>query len=142
MSDLMVLLSTLGGIVLFGALGIIVGPLVGALFITIWDLYGAAFKDILPKPDIIPSIFPGPPGAHNPWRAPWAASDLPGETPFPPSERDSEQEGRLAVPTNVVPRVPSRVEPPRSSPHGGEPDNGSAERDSDESIPPSETTLR
>lgn len=61
MSDLLVLLSTLGGIVLFGAVGIIVGPLVAALFVTVWDLYGAAFRDVLPKPDIVPSILPAPP---------------------------------------------------------------------------------
>jgi hypothetical protein len=137
MSDLMVLLSTLGGIVLFGALGIIVGPLVGALFITIWDLYGAAFKDILPKPDIVPSILPGPPLVpQNPWRAPWGGSVTPEETPFPSSSRSSEHEGRSAYPDNLVPRVPHRVEP-RSEPNNARPD-----RDSDESAPPSETTLR
>jgi predicted PurR-regulated permease PerM len=45
---LLVLLSTLGGIVLFGAAGVIIGPIVASLLITIWDIYGAAFKDILP----------------------------------------------------------------------------------------------
>ena len=51
MPDLLVLLGTLGGLSLFGAVGIIVGPIVAALFITIWDLYGAAFKDILSEPE-------------------------------------------------------------------------------------------
>jgi predicted PurR-regulated permease PerM len=45
---LLVLLSTLGGIVVFGAAGVIIGPIVASLLITIWDIYGAAFKDILP----------------------------------------------------------------------------------------------
>jgi predicted PurR-regulated permease PerM len=67
MSDLMVLLSTLGGIVLFGAAGIIVGPIVGAMFITIWDLYGLEFRDVLPKPGITQSVLPGPVVPPNPW---------------------------------------------------------------------------
>ena len=48
MPDLLILLGTLGGIILFGALGFIIGPIVAALFITVWDIYGAAFKDVLP----------------------------------------------------------------------------------------------
>lgn len=47
MPDLLILVSTLGGITLFGAAGIIVGPIVAALFITIWEIYGAAFQDVL-----------------------------------------------------------------------------------------------
>ena len=54
MPDLLILLSTLGGIVMFGAVGFIIGPIVAALFITIWDIYGAAFKDLL-EPDVAPS---------------------------------------------------------------------------------------
>ena len=49
MSDLMILLSTMGGIVLFGALGFIVGPIVAALFVTVWHIYGNAFRDWLPE---------------------------------------------------------------------------------------------
>jgi len=48
MSDLMILLSTLGGISLFGAVGFVVGPIVAAVFVTIWDVYGRAFADALP----------------------------------------------------------------------------------------------
>jgi predicted PurR-regulated permease PerM len=47
MPDLLILLSTLGGILMFGAVGFILGPIVAALFITIWDIYGAAFQDVL-----------------------------------------------------------------------------------------------
>jgi predicted PurR-regulated permease PerM len=55
--DLIVLLSTLGGLVLFGPLGFIVGPIVAALFVTVWELYGAAFADLLPPvPEAPPSI--------------------------------------------------------------------------------------
>ena len=48
MSELLVFLSTLGGLTLFGALGFIIGPIVGALFVTVWEIYGEAFKDYLP----------------------------------------------------------------------------------------------
>jgi predicted PurR-regulated permease PerM len=46
--DIVILVSTLGGLVLFGPLGFIVGPLVASLFVTVWELYGTAFEDLLP----------------------------------------------------------------------------------------------
>jgi predicted PurR-regulated permease PerM len=49
MSDLMILLGTLGGIIVFGAVGFIIGPIVAALFVTIWEMYGEAFKEYLPE---------------------------------------------------------------------------------------------
>jgi predicted PurR-regulated permease PerM len=49
MPDLLVLLGTLGGLVLFGAVGIVIGPIVAALFLTVWDLYGKAFEAYLPE---------------------------------------------------------------------------------------------
>jgi len=48
MHDLFVLFGTLGGIAMFGILGIIIGPIVAALFITVWEIYGDAFRDHLP----------------------------------------------------------------------------------------------
>jgi len=48
MHDLLILFSTLGGILLFGVLGFIVGPIVAALFVTVWEMYGTAFRDELP----------------------------------------------------------------------------------------------
>jgi predicted PurR-regulated permease PerM len=53
MHDLFVLFGTLGGLSMFGLLGIIIGPLVAALFITIWEIYGVVFKDYLPNVDIV-----------------------------------------------------------------------------------------
>jgi predicted PurR-regulated permease PerM len=54
MPDLLILLSTLGGLALFGAVGIVVGPIVAALFVTVWQIYGEAFEDILPEPTAVP----------------------------------------------------------------------------------------
>lgn len=48
MPDLLILIGTLGGLFLFGPIGFIVGPIVCGLFLTIWEIYGATFKDILP----------------------------------------------------------------------------------------------
>jgi predicted PurR-regulated permease PerM len=48
MPDLMIFLSTLGGIIMFGALGLIIGPIIGALFITVWEMYGTVFGQWLP----------------------------------------------------------------------------------------------
>jgi predicted PurR-regulated permease PerM len=50
MSDLMVLLGTLGGLMLFGLVGFILGPVIVALFVTIWDIYGRAFDFALAEP--------------------------------------------------------------------------------------------
>jgi predicted PurR-regulated permease PerM len=49
MHELMIFFGTLGGIIMFGFMGLIIGPIVAALFVTIWEIYGVAFKDILPQ---------------------------------------------------------------------------------------------
>lgn len=49
MHDLLVLLSTFGGLAMFGIVGFMIGPIVGALFLTVWKLYGTAFRGMLPS---------------------------------------------------------------------------------------------
>ena len=49
MHDLFILLSTLGGISMFGVMGFIIGPITAAVFVTAWDIYGEAFQDYLPQ---------------------------------------------------------------------------------------------
>ena len=51
MSDLLIMLSTLGGLLLFGATGLVVGPIMAALFVTVWEIYGQSFADYLPEVD-------------------------------------------------------------------------------------------
>ncbi len=53
MHDLFVLFGTLGGLSMFGLLGIIIGPLVAALFITVWEIYGDVFKNYLPNVHVV-----------------------------------------------------------------------------------------
>ena len=47
--DLLVLLSTFGGILFFGAVGFILGPIVAALFVTVWEIFAVAYGDLLPE---------------------------------------------------------------------------------------------
>jgi len=49
MHDLLILFGTLGGIAMFGIVGFIIGPIVAALFVTVWEIYGSAFQDVLKK---------------------------------------------------------------------------------------------
>lgn len=49
MHELMIFFGTLGGILMFGIPGILIGPLVASLFVTVWELYGIAFSDYLPE---------------------------------------------------------------------------------------------
>ena len=46
--DYMVLLSTLGGLVLFGINGFVIGPLIAALFTAFWGIFIRDFKE--PEP--------------------------------------------------------------------------------------------
>lgn len=43
MPELMVLLSTIGGIAVYGVAGIVIGPIIAALFITTWEIFGNTF---------------------------------------------------------------------------------------------------
>lgn len=60
MSDLMVLLSTLGGLTLFGFIGLVIGPVIAALFTSVWFIYARTYRDLLdedsaPQPDDPPA---------------------------------------------------------------------------------------
>jgi predicted PurR-regulated permease PerM len=44
LNALLILLGTIGGILLFGIAGFIIGPILAALFVTVWEIYGAAFS--------------------------------------------------------------------------------------------------
>ena len=50
MPDLLILLSTLGGIGLFGFSGLVLGPILAALFVTVLAIYSRVFADWL-NPD-------------------------------------------------------------------------------------------
>ncbi|MFB3105895.1 MAG: AI-2E family transporter, partial [Pseudomonadales bacterium] len=47
MPDVLVLLTTIGGLFMFGAIGLIVGPLIGALLMGAWAVYCREFAEEL-----------------------------------------------------------------------------------------------
>ena len=49
MHDLMILFSTLGGIAAFGPMGFVIGPILAAVFVTSWEIFGTAFEDVIPS---------------------------------------------------------------------------------------------
>jgi predicted PurR-regulated permease PerM len=56
MPDVVILLSTLGGIAMFGAPGILIGPLVAGLCITSWHIFSATFRLELEIADQAPPL--------------------------------------------------------------------------------------
>jgi predicted PurR-regulated permease PerM len=44
MHELMIFFSTLGGLLMFGVMGFIVGPILAALFVTVWEMFAVAFQ--------------------------------------------------------------------------------------------------
>ncbi len=50
MHELLIFFSTLGGLMLFGAMGFILGPILAALFVTAWEMFGTAFHSALVEP--------------------------------------------------------------------------------------------
>ena len=45
MPDYVVLISTLGGIAIFGINGFVIGPVIAAMFIAVWDLFSASRRN-------------------------------------------------------------------------------------------------
>lgn len=50
MPALLIFLSTLGGVYLFGAVGVLFGPLIAALFQSVWEMYGHTVSGTAPAP--------------------------------------------------------------------------------------------
>ena len=46
MPDVLVLLATLGGLAVFGFSGILVCPIVAAVFLAVWQLWGGAVDEV------------------------------------------------------------------------------------------------
>jgi predicted PurR-regulated permease PerM len=47
MHELLIFFGTLGGIGVFGIFGFIIGPVIAALFVTVWEIYGETFRENL-----------------------------------------------------------------------------------------------
>ena len=46
----LIFFSTLGGLLLFGPMGFILGPILAALFVTVWEMFGIAFRTAIAEP--------------------------------------------------------------------------------------------
>ncbi|RJR39563.1 MAG: AI-2E family transporter [Desulfobacteraceae bacterium] len=46
MPDFLVLIATLGGLTAFGVSGFILGPILAALFLTVWDIFGEEYSKV------------------------------------------------------------------------------------------------
>jgi predicted PurR-regulated permease PerM len=50
MHELLIFFSTLGGLMFFGAMGFILGPILAALFVTAWEMFATTFRSALAEP--------------------------------------------------------------------------------------------
>lgn len=87
MHELMIFFGTLGGLLMFGMAGLLIGPLVASLFITVWDIYGETFREFLPLVGAHPELdrHPGGPVTHPP-----SAQDLHRPPPLIPDPAPDE----------------------------------------------------
>lgn len=86
MHELMIFFGTLGGLFMFGMSGLLIGPLVASLFLTIWDIYGIAFKDLLPAVGPHPELRMGGRGSRTP--PPEDATDDGEDPPLSSADND------------------------------------------------------
>jgi len=53
MHELLIFFSTLGGLLVFGGMGFVVGPVLAALFVAVWEMFGASFRTELSAQTIL-----------------------------------------------------------------------------------------
>lgn len=94
MPDFLILLSTLGGLAVFGISGVVIGPVVAAFFLVAWDIFASEFKhqddwDASARAEPAassPGAAEAPPGGEAESAVPVrAAPDPPRPGPVPPS---------------------------------------------------------
>jgi predicted PurR-regulated permease PerM len=60
MPDYLVLISTIGGMAVFGITGFVIGPVIAAMFMAVWDLFSAARQEAQAGPAVLTSEAAGP----------------------------------------------------------------------------------
>jgi predicted PurR-regulated permease PerM len=71
MHDLVILFSTLGGIITFGPIGFIVGPILAGLFVTSWEIFAVSYRtELYEAPRIIAATVNGEPDQVEPSNSP------------------------------------------------------------------------
>ena len=82
--ELLIFFSTLGGLLMFGFMGFVIGPIIAALFVTVWDLYGDEFREWLPTTAFRPRSGPVEPPYERLERISGEdTSDLESKPPLP-----------------------------------------------------------
>jgi predicted PurR-regulated permease PerM len=87
MHELLIFFGTLGGILMFGVVGFIIGPIIAALFITVWDIYGVSFAAVLPGTGLGRTAAAEPAGVDVPDAAALSEKDPATGGPGPSEER-------------------------------------------------------
>jgi predicted PurR-regulated permease PerM len=59
----LIFVSTLGGLLLFGVARFILGPILAALFVTAWEMFGTAFRSSIAEPGTAAAAPGDPPPA-------------------------------------------------------------------------------
>ena len=59
MHELLIFFSTLGGLMMFGVMGFIVGPILAALFVTVWEMFATTFRSSIAEPEGIVGLEDG-----------------------------------------------------------------------------------
>jgi predicted PurR-regulated permease PerM len=66
MPDLLILLSTFGGLSMFGAVGLVLGPILASLFLAVWQIYARAFGDLVGPTPRVAGVGPPPESLGEP----------------------------------------------------------------------------
>lgn len=81
MPDYVVLLSTLGGMAIFGLNGFVIGPVIAAMFMSTWDLFSRARQEAVAGDPAQLDLHPAP----DPRPAPLQVSEAPTPRPHVPT---------------------------------------------------------
>lgn len=100
MHELMIFFGTLGGLFMFGMAGLLIGPLIASLFITIWEIYGEAFKDSLPAVHIQAGTAQQPPSDQAPSQQQPAAMTKHNEAKPKPSSKTPSNSDKSDIDSN------------------------------------------
>jgi predicted PurR-regulated permease PerM len=89
--DLLVLVSTLGGLAMFGATGLILGPVLAGLFLTSLNIFVATFRAEFEAASAVPITIQLPDGVERPKDVPVVTEGSPESTEDRPDVTEAPQ---------------------------------------------------
>ncbi|MEM8599702.1 MAG: AI-2E family transporter, partial [Bacteroidota bacterium] len=118
MPDYLILLSTLGGLAVFGLSGVVVGPVIAALFLAVWEMFVEEYGD---ADDAQAPPSSTPPSAP-PRSGPSTDAPIPPSTPRPPTDPPpSDASPSEPTPAPVASRPIQAQQPYTQQPHTQQP---------------------